>query len=118
MSEPLRLTVRLVMFQKALAMQVLDQDKRWLAGDNLDFRAADNFFVRSIANPHLYADGVYLRGCEPNNDWNVSLQHFADNAERDVYIYRLRRALCEWSVKAMRSIEPEPAVKILITEAE
>ena len=118
MSEPLRLTVRLVMFQKALAKQVLDQDKRWLAGDSLEFRASDLFYVRSVAGPHLAECGVYLRGREPNNDWNVSLRYFDDNAERDAYIHRLRGALCEWSVKAMRSIEPEPAVKILITEAE
>ena len=118
MSEPLRLTVRLVMFQKALAMQVLDQDRRWCTGDHLEFEASDRFFVRSITGPQLSKYGVYLRGCEPKSDLAVSLRHFADNAERDAYIHRLREALCEWSVKAMRSIEPEPAVKILITEAE
>ena len=117
MSEPLRLTVRLVMFQRAVAMQVLDQDKRWLAGDSLEFRVAEDFYVRSMQGPDLTVHGVYLRGRDPGDDLRVSLHHFDDNAERDAYIHRLREALCEWSVKAMRS-EPEPAVKILITEAE
>lgn len=96
-----RIKLRLVKFEKAIAIQVLEQDLRYLSdGPRPSFEASNGFSIRSDEGPDVCVDTLYLRGDDRSMDLDVETRHFVSNSERDAYVDRMTTALREWAEKA------------------
>ena len=74
------LKIRFVKFERALAMQILEQKGKFASGKH----------TRISASPELECgDTLYLRGCSSLCDFRVCLKSFKDNNERDEYLEKV-----------------------------
>lgn len=108
-SPPAKLKFRLEKFERAIAFQILEQDSRFLStlsDDGYEFEASNGFEVCSDSAPALSEHIVWLRGYEPENNWEVASLEFDSNIERDIYVARLVAALKEWAAKAPEFQDP------------
>ena len=80
-----KLKIRFVKFEKALAMQVLEQEYK--------FKNTEHVWVR--ASPDFDEEGIYLRGVSA--EWNEDVRqiNFNDNAERDQYLNNVVKWISE-----------------------
>ena len=75
-----KLKIRFVKFEKALAMQILEQEGKFVWGNHIK----TNYF------PELSLKGeVYLRGKDRNKDLNIESMYFSSNANRDEYLAKV-----------------------------
>ena len=70
-----KLKIRFVKFERALAMQILEQDGI--------FKATEH--VKAIVCPEICNKCIYLRGKNLEYDTAIGFIRFSDNAERDKY---------------------------------
>lgn len=80
-----KLKIRFVKFERALAMQILEQKG--------EFKEREHIRIRS--NPELDIDYIYLRGSWAECDKDLSSRTFADNAERDEYLNNVVKWISE-----------------------
>jgi hypothetical protein len=90
-----KLTVRIETWEKALAMQIQEQDFEYKQGD--EFVASNGLKVRSFCHSALHIERVYIRGSNPQEDFKLASLDFATNKERDEYHKQLLIALEEFS---------------------
>ena len=90
-----KLKITFVKFEKALFMQVLEQEG--------DFKEKKHSLVR--ASPALDEEGIYLRG--RNAEWNEDVRgiNFANNAERDKYFNDVVKWISEEQFKTSGKLE-------------
>lgn len=86
-----KLKIRFTKFEKALAMQILEQEG--------SFR--DSYHIQ-IGVPELCCDRIYLCDEEERDNLDISVIHFDTNAERDEYLKTVIRWISEEQF-AMRS---------------
>lgn len=79
-----KLKIRFVKFEKALAMQILEQEGR--------FRDSEHVYGGIT---ELRCDRIYLCDEEERGDLGVSVRHFDTNAERDEYLKTVIRWISE-----------------------
>ena len=79
------LKIRFVKFEKALAMQILEQ-----VGI---FKATEH--VQAIGFPAISNTCIYLRSKNLEYDNNIGCTHFNDNAERDEYLDKVVKWISE-----------------------
>lgn len=126
-----KLKIRFTKFEKALAMQILEQE-----GSFCDSEHVDEGF------PELCCDHIYLCDEEERGNLDVSVIHFDTNAERDEYLKTVIRwiseeqfaegsgelkvgEMCEvrnknsdeWKIRKLITILPEPYYSPYIVEA-
>lgn len=127
-----KLKIRFTKFEKALAMQILEQE-----GSFRDSEHVDEGF------PELCCDHIYLCDEEERGNLGISVIHFDTNAERDEYLKNVIRwiseeqfaegsgeltvgELCEvrnkncddeWKIRKLITILPEPYYSPYIVEA-
>ena len=77
-----KLKIRFVKFEKALAMQILEQEG---LPKN---KEVGNVWIKAC--PHLTRDRVFIRGSEKSKDFTLGLQEFESNKKRDDYLKRIR----------------------------
>lgn len=125
-----KLKIRFTKFEKALAMQILEQEGSFCDSEHIQ-----------IGIPEIYGDDIYL--CEEDerdNLNNVSVVKFVSNELRDVYLNNVIRwiseeqfhekltvgELCEvrnkdtadvWRIRKLITILPEPYYSPYIVEA-
>lgn len=73
--------------EKALAMQVLEQE-------GLPERKV-NGFIKIIIMPGICSDELSLRGYDTEEDFFVDVKHFSSNTERDEYLQKVINAITE-----------------------
>ena len=103
-----KLKLKVVMFEKKLAVQILEMDEQTRRRNNYQppqYQARNGFHIRSEAHPDLNEDksvnAFYLRGTSKSDDLRLCIKFFETNAEMEGYVKRLRAALEEWSKEAM-----------------
>lgn len=104
-----KLKIRFVKFEKALAMQVLEQDES-LRGNNITLGytcTETGLDILSYMNPHLDNDTLFIRGEEPLNDHEVTTIHFSSNKERDEYFNKCTTALRNFAKAGYFNGKPE-----------
>lgn len=79
-----KLKIRFVEFEKALAMQILEQEG--------SFRDSEHVYG---GLPELRYDHIYLCNEEERGDLGVSVRHFDTNAKRDEYLKTVIRWISE-----------------------
>ena len=80
-----KLVIRFVKFERALAMQILEQEGKF---DTIEH-------VRVRAYPQMDENCVFLRSWEREYDFSVRTIRFADNAERDEYLNKVIKWISE-----------------------
>lgn len=100
-----KLKMRLVTLEKAICVQILEQDERFKPGDN--FTARTGMAISNFDGPELYNNEFYLRGKYKNYDLKPSIMGFKTNEDRDEYIKKLITALQDWSDNFPGFKEPE-----------
>lgn len=80
-----KLVIRFVKFERALAMQILEQEGYF---DTMKH-------VRVRAYPAVDETCVFLRGCEKEYDYSIKTILFNDNAERDEYLNNVIKWISE-----------------------
>lgn len=74
------LKIRFAKFEKALAMQILEQEGRFVWGNH----------IRTSRIPEMSRIGlIYLRGEDSKSDLKLDSLHFSSNAERDEYLEKV-----------------------------
>lgn len=86
-----KLKIRFVKFERALTMQILEQEG--------SFRNSAHI---QIGIPELYGDRIYLCDEEERDNLDISVIHFDTNTERDEYLKTVIRWVSEEQF-AMRS---------------
>lgn len=79
-----KLKIRFTKFEKALAMQILEQEG--------SFRDSEHVYG---GLPELRYDHIYLCNEEERGDLGVSVRHFDTNAKRDEYLKTVIRWISE-----------------------
>lgn len=74
-----KLKIRFVKFERAVAMQVLEQVGTF----------KDTEHVQSVVCPELGSKCIYLRGKNSTYDTTIGLIRFSDDAERDEYFNKV-----------------------------
>lgn len=72
-----KLVLRVVKFEKALAIQVLEQE---------GIKTIEGGRVRVANTPAFFSDAIYLRGSYTDMDFHIMSQDFVSNKERDEYL--------------------------------
>ena len=72
-----KLVLRVVKFEKALAIQVLEQE---------GIKTIEGGRVRVANMPAFLGDVIYLRGSYTDMDFHIMSQDFVSNKERDEYL--------------------------------
>ena len=90
-----KLKIRFVKFERALAMQILEQE--WYF-DTMKH-------VRVRAYPAVDETCVFLRGCEKEYDYSLKTIRFNDNAERDEYLDKVINWISEEQFATDRKLE-------------
>lgn len=100
-----KIKLKMVKFNKAIAVQILHMDERFRANDkesHISYNASNDFIIFSENSPTLLnrSFGLWgtLRGCE--ND--LIIKYFTNNNERDIYYENVLFALEEWSKKCSK----------------
>lgn len=103
-----RLKIRIVDFEKALAVQILEMDERFRAEKSLMYKSKNGFKIMSEFSPTLSDlraterskkfKGVFLRGYRGSCDYDIPMLRFPSNQERDTYKAQLIEALNDWKV--------------------
>lgn len=124
-----KLKIRFTKFEKALAMQILEQEGSFCDSEHV-----------GTGFPELGCDRIYLCDEEERGNLGVSVRHFDTNAERDEYLKNVIRwiseeqfgekltvgELCEvrnkntddvWRIRKLITILPEPYYSPYIVEA-
>lgn len=124
-----KLKIRFTKFEKALAMQILEQEGSFCNSAHIQ-----------IGIPELCGDDIYLCDEEERGNLGVSVIHFDTNAGRDEYLKNVIRwiseeqfrekltvgELCEvrnkntddvWRIRKLITILPEPYYSPYIVEA-
>lgn len=96
------LKVKFVKFEKALAMQVLEQTHRDV---QISEQAGGIPAVRIASYAELGRSTIYLRGSQRESDMKVGSLTFNSNSERDAYLNRVTTALQAW-VNECKKIHP------------
>lgn len=81
-----KLRIRFVVFEKALAMQILDQPEEWRKENSIGVVHRD-ITIRVVDHPFINGGGVWLRGREGYADNKVVVTDAADPISlRDKYV--------------------------------
>ena len=80
-----KLKIRFVKFERAIAMQILEQDGI--------FKATKH--VQSVVCPEIGNKCIYLRGKNSEYDTTIGFIRFSDNAERDKYLNNVIKWISE-----------------------
>jgi hypothetical protein len=92
--------IRLERWEKALVMQVLEQDEA-LRG-NLDFKASNGWALRSVGSPDFNSNitktlQIFIRGEQEHRDMNIAVKYFDSNARRDKYHKNIVQLFTEYN---------------------
>lgn len=79
-----KLKIRFVKFERALVMQILEQEGSFCDSEHVD-----------MGFPELCCDHIYLCDEEERGNLGVSVSHFDTNAERDEYLKNVIRWISE-----------------------
>ncbi|MDY5583600.1 MAG: hypothetical protein SPF41_06610 [Candidatus Merdousia sp.] len=92
-----KLVIRFVKFERALAMQILEQEGVFI----------DTEHVKIDILPNLSVNRVFLRGSVRKLDWAVCSSYIAktDNAERDEYLDKVVKWISEEQFSMGRKLE-------------
>ena len=91
-----KLVIRFVKFERALAMQILEQKGKFASGKHTKISACPELVCK---------DALYLRGCSSLCDFRVCLKSFKDNAERDEYLDAVIKWISEEQFSAGRKLK-------------
>ena len=80
-----KLKIRFVKFERALAMQILEQVGIF----------KDTEHVKSVVCPAISYGRIYLRGKNSVYDTSIGVIRFSDNAERDKYLEKVIKWISE-----------------------
>ena len=80
-----KLKIRFVKFERALAMQILEQVGIF----------KDTEHVQSVVFPAISYGRIYLRGKHSEYDTGIGAMRFSDNAERDEYLNNVVKWISE-----------------------
>ena len=90
-----KLKIRFVKFERALAMQILEQVGTF----------KDTEHVQSVVCPELGSKCIYLRGKNLEYDTTIGFIRFSDNAERDKYFNNAIKWISEEQFALGRKLE-------------
>lgn len=91
-----KLKIRFVKFERALAMQILEQNGVFSSGRHVKISAVPEF---------AYEDILYLRGSMTSSDFVVRVKCFTNNAERDEYLNNVINWISDEQFSTGRKLE-------------
>lgn len=94
------LKIRIVPFERALAVQILEQDESQRRVDEFNlcsFTASNGYRICSAAVPQISDNTLYIRGSDKSYDFSVETQMYSDNELRNQVHTNILTALQEWS---------------------
>lgn len=91
-----KLKIRFAKFEKALVMQILEQNGVFLSGTHVKISAVPEF---------TYEDTLYLRGSITPSDFAVRVKCFTNNDKRDEYLDKVIGWISEEQFSTGRKLE-------------
>ena len=88
----MKLKVKFVKFDKALAMQVLEQSERGFD----EFTAKNGIAIRSMVSPQITNGAIFLRGTMDTSDCDINALYCKTNGRRDEHLKNCLEALDEF----------------------
>ena len=74
-----KLKIRFTKFERALAMQILEQE-------GLP-SCKENGLIKIVESPWIHEGKLWLRGSDSRDDWEVEVAKYSTNIERDSSLY-------------------------------
>ena len=82
-----KLKIRFVKFERALVMQILEQE-------GLPSCKKEGF-IKIAESPWIYDGKLWLRGSDSRDDWKVEGDNYVTNTERDAYLDKVIDAITD-----------------------